>query len=495
MSGETYRDCLILGAGISGIDAAYYIQQYCPWASFLILERRANLGGTWDFFKYPGIRSDSDMYTFGFSWKVWRSSFRLAAAEDILSYLNEAVDEQGLRDMIRLNTDIESAEFSSGDNRWHLTTTSGEKFSSSFLIGCMGYYSYETPYTPHLPGQENFKGKIVHPQQWTEECDELIKGAKVAMIGSGATAVTILPSITDVTEHVTLVQRSPSYVAALPRRDAVADFLKNWLPDELAVKINRWKQVLLGFLFYKWCTSFPEQASRYVKGLMQKQIGTSMSQEEFDKNFTPPYSVWKQRFCVAPGGDFFKPIREGKASIKTGHIQTITETGLRMDDGTLVQADFIILATGLTLQQNLPFSTIKVSIDGKPYKASEHTIYNGTMLDEVPNFGFVFGYTNSSWTLKADIACNYFSQLLNYMRDNDIGRVSPKVPEDVLRTAFNGGLSSGYISRGMNVVPKIGDKTPWNSGGGNYIADFFNLSVRAFSTQDLQLEKNNKKSL
>jgi len=497
MSDETYRDCLILGAGISGIDAAYYIQQYCPWASFLILERRANLGGTWDFFKYPGIRSDSDMYTFGFSWKVWRSSFRLASAEAILAYLNEAVDEQGLREMIKLNTNIETAEFSSQDNRWHLTTSQGEKFSCSFLIGCMGYYSYENPFTPHLPGQETFQGRIVHPQVWTEECDELIKGAKVAMIGSGATAVTILPCISDVVEQLTLVQRTPSYIAALPRRDAVADFLKKWLPEELAVKINRWKQVVLGFLFYKWCVTFPEKASSYVKGLMQKQIGTTMTTEEFDKNFTPPYSVWKQRFCLAPGGDFFKPIREGKASIKTGHIQTLTETGIQMDDGSFVEADFIILATGLTLQQNLPFSTIKASIDGVPYKAVEHTIYNGTMLDQVPNFGFVFGYTNASWTLKADIACNYFTQLMNYMRDHDIGRVTASLPEDgnISRTFFNGGLTSGYISRASNVVPRIGDRPPWNSGGGNYLADFFNLSVKAFSTEDLKLEKNKDKRL
>ena len=250
---ENHYDCLIIGAGISGLDAAYYLQQHCKWASYAILERRANLGGTWDFFKYPGIRSDSDMYTFGFSWKIWKSAKPIAPAKDILEYLNEAAEEQGILKHVNFHTDVASATWESSDNLWHLTTAMGKKYSCNVLFGCSGYYSYETPFEPTFPGQDKFSGTIVHPQKWTAEHDNKVVGAKVALIGSGATAVTILPNISDCASHVTLIQRTPTYIAARPETDPIANFCNNWLPQSLAVKINRWKAVILGSLFYQFC--------------------------------------------------------------------------------------------------------------------------------------------------------------------------------------------------------------------------------------------------
>ena len=250
---ESHFYCLIIGAGISGLDAAYHLQQYCPWASYAILERRQNLGGTWDFFKYPGIRSDSDMYTFGFSWKIWKSATPIASAEKILNYLNEAAEEQGIKKNIHFNVDISEAAWDSSDNMWHLTTTKGKRFSCNMLFGCSGYYSYETPYEPGFPGQERFLGTIVHPQKWTKDHDEQIKGAKVAMIGSGATAVTILPNIAESVAHVTMIQRTPSYIGAKSEEDPIAKFFNSWLPQSIAAKLNRWKAVLLGALFYQYC--------------------------------------------------------------------------------------------------------------------------------------------------------------------------------------------------------------------------------------------------
>jgi len=380
MAAVEHYDCLIIGAGISGLDAAYYLQQKCGWADFLILERRAGLGGTWDFFRYPGIRSDSDMYTFGFSWKIWKSTTPIATADEILAYLQEAAEEQELTNRIRFNTDISSAAWNSAEQRWLLTTQSGKQYSCGVLFGCTGYYSYETPYEPGFPGQNRFPGRVVHPQHWNAQCDEESKDKNVAIIGSGATAVTILPVLAESTKHLTLVQRTPTYIAAKPKVDPIARLLAAWLPESLAVQLNRWKAVLLGALFYQYCTRYPESAKRLIKGGMYNEVKSVMSKEEFEKHFSPPYNPWQQRFCLAPGGDFFEPLRSGRASIVTGTIKSLTERGIQMDSGEEVEADLIISATGLTLQHNFPFSTMKVTVDGKEYKAADHMVYNGIML-------------------------------------------------------------------------------------------------------------------
>jgi len=493
---EKHFDCLIIGAGISGLDAAYHLQEHCQWASYAILERRANLGGTWDFFKYPGIRSDSDMYTFGFSWKIWKSAKPIAPAEDILHYLKEAADEQDIMKNIMFNTNITTAAWESANNRWHLDTTSGTKYSCNVLFGCSGYYSYETPYEPVFPGQEKFPGTIVHPQRWSAEHDDLIKGAKVALIGSGATAVTILPNISDSASHVTLIQRTPTYIAGKPEVDPIASFCNKWLPQRIAVRLNRWKAVVLGALFYQYCVRYPERAKKLIKGGMYQEVKSVMSEEEFDKHFTPPYNPWEQRFCLAPGGDFFVPLREGKASIVTGHIDTFTEKGIKMKSGEHVDANFIISATGLTMQQNFPFSTIKVSVDGKPYKAAEHLLYNAMMVSDIPNFAFIVGYTNASWTLKADIAALYFTKLLNHMRSNNIAKVVPREGSEgaVKRENFTGGLTSGYFARSGAVMPKQGDKFPWK-GGVNYLLDLIQMTFGGISKDCLEFEVDEKKHL
>merc|ERR1711970_1152361 len=495
MDKEDHFDCLIIGAGISGLDCAYHLQEYCKWASYAILKRRSNLGGTWDFFKYPGIRSDSDMYTFGFSWKIWKSATPIASAEAIMDYLKEAAEEQGIMEKILFNTNIESAAWVSDDNCWHLITSSGRRISCNVLFGCTGYYSYENPYEPVFPGQENFPGKIIHPQKWTEEYDELVKGAKVAMIGSGATAVTILPNIADVASHVTMIQRTPSYIAAKPVEDPLVKFFNNWLPQSIAVQLNRWKAVLLGALFYQYCVRYPDSARKLIQAGMYKEVKSVMNKEEFEKHFSPPYNPWQQRFCLAPGGDFFAPIRERKATMVTGHIDLITEEGIQMKTGEHIQADLIISATGLAMQPNFPFSTINVTIDGKVYRATEHLIYNGIMVSDVPNFAFVIGYTNASWTLKADISSIYFTKLLNYMKSNNIKKVVPKEnPEDnVKHENFNGGLSSGYFARAAEILPKQGDKFPWK-GGVNYIIDLIRLTFGGLRKDSLHFEKDEKKN-
>ena len=495
MAGEKHFDVIVIGAGISGIDAAYHLKTHSSWASYTILERRTNLGGTWDFFKYPGIRSDSDMYTFGFSWKLWKSAQPIAPGEDILAYLTEAANEQGIMEKIRFNTDVRKAVWSSLDNRWHLTTSTGALYSCNMLFGCTGYYSYEHPYQPTFPGEKRFCGKIVHPQNWTSEDDELIVGKKVAIIGSGATAVTLLPNIANITSHVTMVQRTPSYIGAKPDVDPISKFLGDWLPSIIATKLMRWRAVLLGFLFFQYCAKFPEKAKELVIGAMRKQVKNVMSEEEVVKHFTPPYNPWEQRFCLAPDGDFFAPIREGKASIVTDHIECFTEKGIQMKGGQHVDADLIIRSTGLTFQPNFPFSTMEVTIDGEPYVPASKMLYKSVMLSDVPNFAFIMGYTNASWTLKADIAAMYFVKLLNYMKDHKLAVACPRIGSDVNCTGENmTGLSSGYLTRAVEKMPKQGSKHPWRTLQ-NYLVDSFSLWWGGVKDNSMEFVPCDKKNL
>jgi len=322
----------------------------------------------------------------------------------------------------------------------------------------------------------------------------LIVGKKVAIIGSGATAITILPNFADITEHVTMVQRTPTYIGAKPETDPLAVFLKSWLPEGIAARAMRWKAVVLGSFFYQYCTYFPDRAKKLIKSNMFQQVKSVMSEEEFDKHFTPPYYPWEQRFCLAPGGDFFAPIRDKKATVVTGHIDHFTENGIQMKSGELVEADVIITSTGLTMQHNFPFSTIEANIDGELYKASTHVLYNALMVSDVPNFVFIVGYTNASWTLKADIVSRHFTKLLNHLRDNKIVKVVPRkeLTGDIKIENFDGGLSSGYFTRAGNILPKQGDKYPWK-GGVNYILDLLSLTFRGVSMESLEFEVEDKK--
>ena len=495
MAEDLHFDCIIIGAGISGIDAAYHLNEYSGWASYTILERRPNIGGTWDFFQYPGIRSDSDMYTFGFSWKIWKSSVPIASKEAIIDYLKEAANEQGIMEKINFNTDVKSAIWSSNDKKWHLTTTTGIRYSCNMLFGCTGYYSYEKPYQPTFKGENDFSGKIVHPQNWTIEDDKFIVDKKIAIIGSGATAVTLLPNIANVAEHVTMIQRTPSYIGANPTVDKISKWCMDNLPMRLALFLNRWRVILIGFLFFHFCVKFPGRAKKLIKGATKKQLKGVMSEEEVDKHFTPPYNPWAQRFCLAPGGDFFASIRKGKASVVTDHIDCFTEKGIKMKSGKVIEADLIVRATGLTFQPNFPFSTMEVSIDGKPYKPLEKMLYKSVMLSDVPNFAFIMGYTNASWTLKADIAASYFCKLLNYMRKNKLAVVCPRVAPDVTDTGENmTGLSSGYLTRALDSMPKQGSKHPWRTLQ-NFLVDKFNLWWGGIEDESLEFISCDKKSL
>ena len=486
-------DCIVIGAGISGINAGYHLNTYCKWANYIILERRSNIGGTWDFFKYPGIRSDSDMYTFGFSWKIWRTATPIAEGNDILDYLKEAAYEQNIIQNIKFNTDVKTLVWSSEDKRWYLTTANGLEYSCNTIFGCTGYYSYENPYIPTINGEENFIGKIVHPQNWTSKDDAGIVGKNVAIIGSGATAVTLLPNIAKTAKHVTVVQRTPSYIGAKPHVNPISKWALNWLPQSLAVRLNRWRAIIMGFLFFHFCSFFPERAKKLIKTATRKQVKNVMSDEEIEKHFTPPYNPWEQRFCAAPDGDFFSPIRARKASIVTDHIECITKNGIKMKSGSHVDADFIVKATGLTFQPNFPFSTIKVSINGKPFKMKGKMVYKSIMLSDVPNFAFTMGYTNASWTLKSDIACSYFCKLLNHMKDNKFSVVCPRIGADVLATEENfTGLSSGYLNRAKENMPKQGSKHPWRTLQ-NYFVDLFSLWWSGVKDDSLEFVSHNKK--
>jgi len=471
-------DCLIIGAGISGIDAAYYLKNHCSWAKFAVLERRANLGGTWDFFKYPGLRSDSDMHTFGFSWKLWKSEKTLATAEEILNYLYEAVGEQDLKQYIRFNTDIRSAEWSTRDARWHLKTSDGIHYSCNLLFGCTGYYSYETPYRPKFPEEDSFKGPIIHPQEWTEEANEAIKGKKVAIIGSGATAVTILPNISDVASKVTMVQRTPSYIINDSlQMNKICKLIGSWFPERIATSINQWINIAFHTLFYKYCIQFPSHAKKVVKNYMWNLMDGGMPKDEFDKNFTPPYNPWEQRLCMTPAADFFDAIKAKKASVATGNIERFTEDGIQLEGGDFVDADVIISATGLTLQPNFPFSTMAVTIDGVPYKSADRLVYKGIMLSDVPNFAFIFGYLNESWTLKADIGSIYFCKLLNHMRVNEYTIVRPHENEadECSRQEIDLVFTSGYLKRAAPHFPRQGTRYPWTWSATSYPNDLTNL--------------------
>jgi len=483
MGDEKHVDCLILGAGISGINTAYYLQKHCKWASYKILERRANLGGTWDFIKYPGIRNDSDMYTYGFSWKIWKSSKPFANAGDILDYLNEGAQEQGIKEKIHFNTDVKTAKWMSSNNRWHLETVLGEKYSCDVLVGCTGYFSYENPFEPTFPGQKNFLGEMVHSHKWTEEHDKMIVGKKVCMIGSGATAVSILPSIANVVAHVTMVQEIPSYISSKPN---VSSF-NGWLPSSMAGRLNRWKNMAALSLYYRYCLWFPESAKKSLKADMFEKVESTMSYEEFEKHFTPPYNPWEERVNLSPGGDFFKPIRDKKATIVTGQIDHLTEHGIQMKNGEHVDADFIISATGMNVQHNFPFSTIQVSVDGEPYQASTHLLYQGIMLNDVPNFTFVVGCSYSSWTLKADLASLYSVKLMKYMKSNKIARVVPREDpkDDVKRSHFIGGFTTRHFVRGGDIMPKVGNKKPWKFGF-NYIKDRTKLTLGILNKDSLE---------
>ncbi|HTU72144.1 MAG TPA: NAD(P)/FAD-dependent oxidoreductase [Trebonia sp.] len=451
-------DVLIVGAGISGIGAAYYLQREHPQRSYQILEARGASGGTWDLFRYPGIRSDSDLLTFGYEFQPWRDEDTIASAGKILAYLRETAGEHGIDRNIRFHSTVAGASWSSADARWtvevhHADTGERSTLTCNWLFCAGGYYRYDEGFTPRFPGRERFRGPVIHPQQWPEDLD--YAGQRVLVIGSGATAVTLVPAMADTAAHVTMLQRTPSYVMALPSRDKLAIRLRALLGEERGYTIARRANILRQQAVWRLCRKYPRAARRVIRNLTVKMLPQGYP---VDEHFNPPYDPWDQRLCLVPNGDLFRSIRQGRASIVTGQIATFTERGVRLESGRELEADIIITATGLNVQA---MGGLSLSVDGRPVSLPDTIAYKGMMLSGVPNLAYAIGYTNSSWTLKIGLLCEHFCRLLGHMDSHgyDTARPEPADPGMATRPLLDFG--AGYIQRAIGQLPRQGDRVPW----------------------------------
>ncbi|MEM6411170.1 MAG: NAD(P)/FAD-dependent oxidoreductase [Pseudomonadota bacterium] len=453
---EQHYDVLIVGAGLSGIGAAVHLQEKCPGKSYTILEGRDAIGGTWDLFRYPGIRSDSDMHTLGYEFKPWTDAKAIADGPSIKSYVHETADEHGIRENIQFGHKVVGAAWSSEDGRWRVTAEQdGEarQFTCSFLYMCSGYYKYEAGYTPDFEGMNDFNGQIVHPQLWTDDVD--YNGKKVVVIGSGATAVTLVPELAKDAEHVVMLQRSPTYMVSRPAKDNVANFLRAILPDRWAYSASRWKNIRLTSWFYKRSQANPEKVKKNLLKMLGKHLEPGY---DIDTHFTPTYGPWDQRLCLVPDADMFDAINNGSASIVTDHIERFEEHGIRLKSGDLLEADLIVTATGLELQM---FGGMGLTVDGVELPSGDLINYKGIMFAGVPNFANTFGYTNASWTLKADITAEYVCRLLNHMDKTSTDYCFPEFPDNGVDLEANTPLTSGYFARAVDRLPKQGTTMPW----------------------------------
>ena len=464
-------DVLIVGAGLSGIGAGVHLQARCPGRSFALLEGRDAVGGTWDLFRYPGIRSDSDMYTLGYSFKPWTEAKAIADGPSILRYVRETAREYGIDRKIRFGHSVKRATWSSQDALWTVEAERGPArepatFTCNFLFICGGYYKYAQGYTPEFPGLERFAGRIVHPQKWTGDID--YAGKRVVVIGSGATAVTLVPEMAKTAAHVTMLQRSPTYVVARPAEDAMANWLRRWLPPMLAYGITRWKRVLLQQYFFNLCRRRPEYAKKLILGGVRAHLGPDY---DVATHFTPRYGPWKQRMCLVPDADLFLALRKQRASVVTGEIESFTEKGLRLKSGAELEADLIVTATGLDLEI---LAGIQLAVDGERVVPSKTFNYKGLMYSDVPNLASSFGYTNASWTLKCDLTCEYVCRLLNHMQKHGYRKCTPRNSDPALAEEPWVDFSSGYIQRTLHLFPKQGSRAPWKLRQ-NYARDIMTL--------------------
>lgn len=459
---DSVFDTIIIGAGISGIGAAYYFQKDCPNKRFTVLESRSNLGGTWDLFKYPGIRSDSDLYTFAYEFKPWRSNKSIASAELILDYLNETVEENQLRQHIQFNTHVEKAEWSSSEDLWSITVSTlnetGERSSrvlkTRWIFSATGYYDYENGYQPEFNDVDEFDGELIHPQHWPKNFNASEK--RIVVIGSGATAVTLVPELAKDAEHVTLLQRTPTYMMNLPTGDPIANFIKKLFSKDTAHRLIRKKNVFLHRAFWRFSQRFPELAKRFLIRHVTNQLP-----KDYDvaKHFTPPYNPWDQRLCAVTDGDLFKAIRRGDVDVETDEIARFTANGLELKSGAHLEADTIVTATGLNIKL---MGGVDIRIDGQPIEFPKTVTYKGAMLSGVPNFCFAVGYTNASWTLKIGLLCEYFCRLFNFAEAHGYTKCVPEVPIDNFNTSPLLDFSAGYIQRSLHLMPKKGDYSPWD---------------------------------
>lgn len=454
----THFDTIIIGAGISGISAAHYMQTDCPQKTYAILEGRKNIGGTWDLFRYPGIRSDSDMYSFGFAFKAWTNPKVIAPREDIIQYLEEAVTEGGIDKHIRFEHKLLKAAWSTKTATWTLTVVTPFSdtptlFTCSFLSMCVGYYDYDSGYTPVFEGKDSFKGLIVHPQKWDNTIDYTNK--KVVIIGSGATAVTLVPSMSEKAAHVTMLQRSPTYIIAQPQIDKTAVWINKNLPPERAFRTNRFRKILIQRLFYAFSRSFPNTMKKLIRYGLKQALGQNF---EIDKHFNPSYNPWDQRLCLVPNGDLFKALKSKKASVITDHIDRFTEGGIQLKSGAIVEADIIVTATGLNAKL---FNNIDFEIDGELVDFTKKITYKSVMFNDIPNMTYAFGYTHASWTLKCDMTNQYTCRLINYMDKNDYKQCMPVQKDPTLELKPLLDFNPGYVLRVIDKLPKMGTKKPW----------------------------------
>ena len=472
--GAEHFDVLIMGAGLSGIDAAYHLQKYCPKKSYVILEQRERIGGTWDLFRYPGIRSDSDMLTMGYSFRPWTSPKAIAPGEDIRNYVTATARDEGIDRHIRFRHRVERAAWSSKDATWTVSAVRQEPdgreervtLTCNFLFSCAGYYRYRAGYLPEFREIERFAGRIIHPQAWPEDLD--YAGKRIVIIGSGATAVTLMPALAKTAAHVTMLQRSPTYIVAMPEQDRIANFLRRIMPDAWAYRISRWKNAAYMMYVYKLSMRFPN----FVKAGIIKKISEQLGPDcDVATHFTPRYNPWTQRLCLVPDGDLFQAIKAGRASMATGQIERFTEKGIRLQSGEELQADIVVTATGLVLQA---FGGADLEVDGRRVDLGKTLAYKGVMLSDVPNLASVFGYINASWTLKADLICNYVCRLLNLMDRKGARQVTPRNGHEAAVAPFVEKFSSGYVQRAIATWPKQGAKAPWRVYQ-NYFRDVWSL--------------------
>ena len=467
-------DVLIMGAGLSGIDAAYHLQKLCPDKSYVILEQRERIGGTWDLFRYPGIRSDSDMLTMSYSFRPWTHPRAISPGDDIRNYITDTARDEGIDRNIRFRHTIQRASWSSSDARWTVEavrkSANGQAESATvtcnFLFSCAGYYRYSSGYLPEFPNTGRFQGRMFHPQAWPADLD--YSGKRVLVIGSGATAVTLVPAMAKTAAHVTMLQRSPTYVISMPEQDRIANALRRVLPETWAYRLSRWKNVAFMTALYQLCQRFPN----FFKKRLLKQVREHLG-EQYDvaTHFTPRYRPWEQRMCLVPDADMFEAIKSGRASVVTDQIETFTEKGVLLKSGRELEADIVITATGLALET---LGGIELSVDGNRVEPGKTLAYKGVMMSGVPNLASVFGYINASWTLKADLICNYVCRLLNFMDRKGVRQVTPKSGGESPVAAFIENFTSGYIQRAVASWPKQGARKPWRVYQ-NYFRDAISL--------------------
>jgi cation diffusion facilitator CzcD-associated flavoprotein CzcO len=450
-------DVLIVGAGLSGIGAAVHLQQDCPGRSYAILEGRDAIGGTWDLFRYPGIRSDSDMYTLGYNFKPWEEAKAIADGPSIRKYIREAATEHGVERHIRFGHKVKAADWDSATARWTVSSTlkdgSTATITCNFLYMCSGYYSYSQGYKPEWPGEADFKGAVIQPQFWPENLD--YAGKKVVIIGSGATAVTLVPAMARTAKHVTMLQRSPTYMVSRPGSDAIANVLRKLLPAKMAYDIVRWKNVSFGMWFYEQTRKHPEKVRANLLGRLQKLLPEGY---DMGKHFTPKYNPWDQRLCLVPDADLFDAIKARKADIVTDTIDRFEAGGIRLASGELLEADVVVAATGLKLEA---LGGMAVSVDGEPRRIADSLAYKGMMFSGIPNLAISFGYINASWTLRSDLIAEYVGRLLNHMAATGTTIATPTPAPDVHPERLAMDLSSGYVQRGADALPRSGTRAPW----------------------------------